>query len=62
MPLAAASLMTCLAWSSRRLSRKLQQGGHKGVMWVREYARSTHPTEEVASVHTAHDGGQHIIA
>ena len=33
MPLPAASLIiACLAWSSRRLPRKLRRAGHKGVM------------------------------
>jgi len=38
-PLPAASLMACLAWSSRRLFSKLRWGGRKGgEVGIREHA------------------------
>ena len=55
-PLPAASSMACLAWSSRRLFRKLRWGGRKGVRWV--YGSTRDPPvrhEDVAAVHAAHD-------
>jgi hypothetical protein len=51
-PLPAASLMACLAWSSRWLFCKLRWRGRKGARWV--YGSTLDPPvrhEDVAAVH-----------